>query len=477
MILTSKMISLQRLAFFSVFSLTLGFSDAVSKVPVLIWSNSLLPEDLPPSLDGHSISTPDFQNIYIDKLLSNKAQHVLVFVQDRLSVEDFTQYSNAYSDSEDGAALHNIKEQMESHTSTHLSSVESPVAAIKQLKKKYVDSVQEVTAPHEVDSLSFEKPGLVIVHLPDVTLEEGEKLKQFRKNDDLIGALTSKAKHSGVPFTAYFTAEETSKIPVSYPHLGRHLLATNENTSTYLNFNNCSLFYTTGVYISLFTVSSIMDKTVEKDIKTFVNTSDMLPPNPTFTDDTSCLNMSASVNSSVIGLTYPGEITIDDYTMTNLTIKFKFFANTARNVWNISALQLTYKIKNGTLSMNITEDDPTVLSVPSNLQDTRYSYSCSSKYSTNYTQANLTEYKGNIFELALDVRFDNLQIQPFGSSDKFLDASDCVGFFTIGTLSGLMVTLILLLILTWGISMMVNIKTMDRFDDPKGKGITVNVSE
>lgn len=43
--------------------------------------------------------------------------------------------------------------------------------------------------------------------------------------------------------------------------------------------------------------------------------------------------------------------------------------------------------------------------------------------------------------------------------------------------SGLFITFLLVLILSFGISMMMNIKTMDRFDDPKGKTITISAAE
>lgn len=59
----------------------------------------------------------------------------------------------------------------------------------------------------------------------------------------------------------------------------------------------------------------------------------------------------------------------------------------------------------------------------------------------------------------------------------FNDAYDCVGFTTIPIWSGLFVTFILAVIMTMGLTMIMDIKTMDRFDDPKGKTIIINASE
>ncbi|KAA0198193.1 hypothetical protein HAZT_HAZT004096 [Hyalella azteca] len=56
---------------------------------------------------------------------------------------------------------------------------------------------------------------------------------------------------------------------------------------------------------------------------------------------------------------------------------------------------------------------------------------------------------------------------------KFSPTWDCVGFFTIGIWSGLLASLLAVFILAVGLGMLANIKTMDRFDDPKGKTIFV----
>jgi V-type H+-transporting ATPase S1 subunit len=69
------------------------------------------------------------------------------------------------------------------------------------------------------------------------------------------------------------------------------------------------------------------------------------------------------------------------------------------------------------------------------------------------------------------------QVQPFLEERRFGSAYDCVYFFTVPIWSGLFVCTILALILTSGLLMIMDVKTMDRFDDPKGKTITINTSE
>lgn len=78
----------------------------------------------------------------------------------------------------------------------------------------------------------------------------------------------------------------------------------------------------------------------------------------------------------------------------------------------------------------------------------------------------------------------NLQVQldPRLANDKdnvkvFDDAYDCVGFTTIPIWTGIFVTAILALIMIWALTMIIDIRTMDRFDDPKGKTITISAQE
>lgn len=77
------------------------------------------------------------------------------------------------------------------------------------------------------------------------------------------------------------------------------------------------------------------------------------------------------------------------------------------------------------------------------------------------------------------------QFQPFFEpATENLDSrnftgrvSDCVGYFSPGIWGALFVIIILVSILSYGLTMMMDIKTMDKFDDPKGKTIIVNAQD
>lgn len=72
-----------------------------------------------------------------------------------------------------------------------------------------------------------------------------------------------------------------------------------------------------------------------------------------------------------------------------------------------------------------------------------------------------------------------LQIQGFGLSNgtNFSYASDCASFFTPGIWMGLLTSLLMLYIFVYGLHMIMQLNTMDRFDDPKGPSISVPQSE
>lgn len=81
-----------------------------------------------------------------------------------------------------------------------------------------------------------------------------------------------------------------------------------------------------------------------------------------------------------------------------------------------------------------------------------------------------------------EIVLTEVQLQPYwyvegeATFDKFGDAWNCVGFTTPGILTGLFLVFIFIFIGSYGITWMMDIRTMDRFDDPKGKTITVNTA-
>ncbi|XP_013196139.2 uncharacterized protein LOC106139275 [Amyelois transitella] len=72
----------------------------------------------------------------------------------------------------------------------------------------------------------------------------------------------------------------------------------------------------------------------------------------------------------------------------------------------------------------------------------------------------------------------DVQMQPYmDSTHQFDDAFDCVGFTTVPIWSGLMVSFIMLIGLGISVSMIMDIKTMDRFENSRSKQLTITVNE
>ncbi|GBP33066.1 V-type proton ATPase subunit S1 [Eumeta japonica] len=66
----------------------------------------------------------------------------------------------------------------------------------------------------------------------------------------------------------------------------------------------------------------------------------------------------------------------------------------------------------------------------------------------------------------------------FEENGKFGDAEHCTSFFTPAILAGLMVSFLCFSIMMWGILMIMDLKTMDKFDDPRSnKPLVINVTE
>ncbi|XP_055374453.1 V-type proton ATPase subunit S1 [Condylostylus longicornis] len=97
-----------------------------------------------------------------------------------------------------------------------------------------------------------------------------------------------------------------------------------------------------------------------------------------------------------------------------------------------------------------------------------------SQINFSYFCGNLTLYSGD-----KAIIFSNLQLQAFYKEEptKFGDPWHCVGFISGGIISGLFVALMFIIILSIGITWLMDIRTMDRFDDPKGKTITINATD
>ncbi|KRZ37019.1 RNA-binding protein squid [Trichinella pseudospiralis] len=78
------------------------------------------------------------------------------------------------------------------------------------------------------------------------------------------------------------------------------------------------------------------------------------------------------------------------------------------------------------------------------------------------------------------IAFLKLQVQPFRAPRRngFTDnIDDCTPFFTAEVWMSLISVFVIFSITVFGVSMVSSLKTMDRFDDPKGKSLVINFKE
>ncbi|EGI69110.1 PREDICTED: uncharacterized protein LOC105154940 [Acromyrmex echinatior] len=148
-------------------------------------------------------------------------------------------------------------------------------------------------------------------------------------------------------------------------------------------------------------------------------------------------------NESTVILT----IKLTDQTINNLTLEF-FFEVKSAGYYTLN------KVTTNGVDLFTKRD----ISFPFG-----FSYHCSPK--TTFTD-------GTTF-----LSITDMQVQVDHKDATFSDAYDCVGFTSIPIWTGIFVTIILGLIMIWALTMIMDIRTMDRFDDPKGKTITISSAE
>ena len=107
---------------------------------------------------------------------------------------------------------------------------------------------------------------------------------------------------------------------------------------------------------------------------------------------------------------------------------------------------------------------------------TQFSYSCQSLKIKSPKAKN-----GTLAEIRLN--FARFQMQPYGTFKQnkrekvFRESFDCSTWFTVPLWTGTIVVLLFTAIVAMGVIALLDIKTMDRFENPKGKTITIAASE
>ncbi|XP_020831292.1 V-type proton ATPase subunit S1 [Phascolarctos cinereus] len=433
---------------------------AEHQVPLVLWSSSRdLWAPLENANEGH-ITTDIQLSSYLDPALEKGPRNVLLFLQEKLSIEDFTAYGGVFGNKQD-SAFSNLESALElAPSSLILPSVDWYAASTltSYLKEKLGAS------PLHVDQATLRElklndtlPALLLLRLPYTTSSGLMAPKEvLTGNDEIIGQVMSTLKSEGVPYTAILTAVRPSRVvrdlSLVSASLGRHLLAEDEPLSPLLPFLPPVSYNDTEPRI-LFWAQNF---TVAHDKESRDLTA--------LTFGAPTLNLTGSSwNSSFAQLV----LTYDNLFGPFLTIKFilssHFYPVSARSWFTMDRLEI--HTNNSVVVFNSSH-----VTAPS-----IYSFHCQYVSTERSKEGLLVSSPGSS---TWHVTFQNFQIQAFNlSGGNFSYASDCASFFSPGIWMGLVSSLFMLFIFTYGLHMILNLKTMDRFDDHKGSTLSVPLME
>ncbi|XP_041092932.1 V-type proton ATPase subunit S1-like [Polyodon spathula] len=451
-------------ALFSVLFTVLSLGHCSDQVPVLIWSSesSLWQWQDAPAL-GHVVSGSQLVT-YLSSAISNGPRSVILFLQDKLSLDDFTMYGGVYGNKQDNA-FPNLEAALEmAPSSLVLPSVDwhasSAVPALLQEKLETSPVYLEPSTLHQL-RLNHSIPSLLVLRLPYTTSTQFMSPKEMLSgNDEVIGEVLSILKSQAIPYTAVYTAVRPSRVildmSLAVENLGRSLLQAppKPDAAPYppVMYNNsvgpCILLWAENLTVSL----------VHSDgtLMSFDLTSRTFGPgaNVSLTDSVCNLTRSRLV------LNY-GEVRGYKDFKVIFVMNNRPYPVSARHWFTLDNVEIEYNGQKASFKGSSEIYAPE-----------KYSFHCQSVASL------LVPFNKSDSATNWRVFFTEFQIQGFNViGPSFSYASDCAGFFTPGIWMGLITTLLMVLILTYGLHMLMHLKTMDRFDDPKGASISVPQTE
>uniref|UniRef100_A0A8C6YKQ5 ATPase H+ transporting accessory protein 1 n=1 Tax=Naja naja TaxID=35670 RepID=A0A8C6YKQ5_NAJNA len=379
--------------------------------------------------EGHVVTEAQLASL-LDLAVDRGPHNVLLFLQEKLSIEDFTAYGGVFGNKPD-SAFPNLENALgTAPSSLVLPSVDWFAAgAVPAFLKAKLG-----VSPLHVDQNTLQElrlnaslPALLMVRLPYTTGSSLMAPKEvLTSNDEILGQVLSALQSEDIPYTAILTALRPSRVlrdvsDLAPEKLGRQLLQT-ETAFAPVRYPP------TGTPKILFWAS----------------------------------NLSVTINNTLFdltNLTFGPSATVDVFLMTNAS-----YPISKRNWFVLHTVEL---VRPG--------DPPAVFNVTQITAPTNYSFSCacvSSEPSLGgmlFPAKNATQW---------DLTIMRFQIQSYQLiNETFSDASDCAGFFSPGIWMGLLTSLLLVAIFTYGLHMIMSLKTMDRFDDPKGPTISVPQTE
>ncbi|KAK2506563.1 hypothetical protein MC885_019840 [Smutsia gigantea] len=442
--------------------LVVAAAAAEQQVPLVLWSSD---RDLwAPAADTHEGHiTSDMQlSTYLDPALKLGPRNVLLFLQDKLSIEDFTAYGGVFGNKQD-SAFSNLENALDlAPSSLVLPAVDwyavSTLTTYLQEKLGASPLHVDLATLREL-KLNASLPALLLIRLP-YTVSSGLMAPRevLTGNDEVIGQVLSTLKSEDIPYTAALTAVRPSRVARDVAMvaggLGRQLLQKPPASSLIhppVSYNDTApriLFWAQNFSVSY--------KDRREDLTSL-------------TFGVEELNLTGSFwNDSIARLA----LTYEQLFGTKVTFKFilanRFYPVSARHWFTMERLEIH---SNGSVAyFNASQvTGPSIYSF-----HCEYVSSLSENGNLLVPQAQPSLWQVSLQDFQVGGREGpNLEIQAFNvTGEQFSYASDCAGFFSPGIWMGLLTSLFMLFIFTYGLHMILSLKTMDRFDDHKGPTIS-----
>ncbi|KAM6436495.1 V-type proton ATPase subunit S1-like [Liasis olivaceus] len=450
---------------FYVFAVLCKETLSLDHVPMLLWSTHSSLQGLAMTLhEGHIISRDELYVLLKHTVLCPESRNFVLFLQDTLSMEDFTRYTD-FSGNE--SLFHNVQEFLKtSSSSLVLPAVDCHAVShfSGHLQKTLNWNLVNVDSPDILQlSGNVSRPNLFEINLPPIRrIDEFPTQNKLMENDEIIGRFIRSLQQQGIPFLAIYSARQSSQVPVRHDvmwHSQRQLMSVErQEIDSYppLNITNgtditCILFYATNFSL---TVNTTVHMNLANSTFLFHNVT---------TTSSVCSDTNATLSLKYTDLEN-GKIGIKTleirFLMTN-----KFYTGSTQNWFTLDFVHILQDDK-----------EPAIFNVSTISGPAKYSFHCPLVGTDSHYDVTLIPANDKAKNWKVDI--SDFQIQAFNiENNLFSYASDCTSFFTPGIWMGLVTSLILLLILTYGIHMIMNLTTNSRFDDPKGPALSVPQTE
>uniref|UniRef100_A0A8D8S6C0 V-type proton ATPase subunit S1 n=1 Tax=Cacopsylla melanoneura TaxID=428564 RepID=A0A8D8S6C0_9HEMI len=413
------------------FCVGLSFGNEESLVPVLMWGYKN-PADLKFSHNSlHNIETSSLTT-HIQKIIEKSSNPlVLCFVEPILSVEDFSAQPTAFS---------HVKDEIsQSKLLDYMPSVYSAAEGVRNLANEGF-KVKEIS-----DTDSFPQDiadiDVLIVKLSE---SDDDRFSTLAKHDKFISETYRRAFEQRKNVIGVLTSEISLSSIASLIRYRRDAGNSPENRSDFDNFSMKDVF-----------VAGNNNGRAMLYAKT--------PATLYLPNGNKYILMKNSKTTTTLDDRVQSEIQrllVTYFTDDGTMIKLRFlFTKDQMNKWYLKNIEL----------------ESPKLEIKTNLTT---SSSITSTLNHPYNTPREVEFAD---ENKVRVVFSSgLQVQPWIPDllgEKFGDMEEAVTYFTVGIWMGLFVMAILAVIFTLGIVMIMDIRTMDRFDDAKGKTITISATD